>query len=83
MLYGTLSLPLLMTVSDFTAFMAAIPPNLWVGGLIAGFFLCLKAYIDGQTARDVQGLVNAGQADKLRSEERQLRMKLDEEKEKR
>lgn len=64
-----------MSLTALSTFLATIPPNLWVGALIGGFFLCLKAHIEGRAAKDVQRLMNVGQAGKLRSEEKQLAMK--------
>lgn len=66
-----------MTFPALSDFLATIPPNLWVGALIGGIFLCLKAHIEGRTAKGVQRLVNEGQTDKLRSDEKQLAMKLE------
>ena len=68
-----------MTFPASLALPASIPPNLWVGGLLGGFFLCAKAVIEGLTARAVQRLMNEGQTNKLRSDELLFRMKLDHE----
>jgi hypothetical protein len=56
---------MLMSVTALTGFLATIPPNLWVGALIAGAFLCLKALLDSQAVKKVQRLVNEAQAAKL------------------